>query len=147
MSSHSGSKSSDDALPPPPARPSKKKDEAAEPAKKASPLRKYVAWALMLVLGAAAVTEFYAQWNYNKNLKICQEALERTEGKTADQATPVKFDDVKSRFTSQPTYSTGTHSFAKSGIYTWNWQGLRHYKLELFVDPQTGVVWDVKSEP
>ncbi len=106
--------------------------------------RSYVAWAAMIVLIAAAALEIRAQVLYNRNLRICEEAIEKLEGQAPGSAKKLRYEDLQDRFSSQPVYSTGVVSFAKAGIYTWNWQGIRRYTLKLVVDPKDGTVWEVK---
>ena len=48
---------------------------------------------------------------------------------------------------SGPVYTEGRHDFAKAGVYTWTWQGVRRYKVHLFVDLKTQALTGVESEP
>jgi hypothetical protein len=102
--------------------------------------RGYVLWAVMALLGVAAIAEFRAQMGYRKTLATCEAALDK-EGKRTN------FDQLKESLPSNPVYTNEIHSFTRSGVYTWTWQGLRRYKVHLIVSPKDGTVWDVKSEP
>ncbi len=72
-------------------------------------------------------------------MRVCNAALEGERR--------VSFDDLKGNLPPNPAYTKEIHSFAESGVYTWSWQGVRRYKVRLFVDPKQGTVWDVASEP
>ena len=57
------------------------------------------------------------------------------------------FDELKGTLPPDPVYTEGRHSAVKTGIYTWTWQGLRRYKVHVYVDLKTQMIWDVDSEP
>jgi len=109
--------------------------------------RGYVLWVVMALLGLGAVAEFRAQMAYRKTLSTCQAALDKIEGRNASEVRRINFDQLKESLPSNPVYTNEIHSFTRSGVYTWTWQGLRRYKVHLIVSPQDGTVWDVKSEP
>jgi hypothetical protein len=127
----------------------KDKEKQAPEADKAarSPWRRFVLWGVIGVLAVAAVAEFRAQSAYNKTIATCNSALEKIQGKSAADLKKVTFDELKGRLPSNPVYTEESHSFAKSGVYTWTWQGVRRYKVRLFVNLKDGTVWDVASEP
>jgi hypothetical protein len=135
-----------------PAAPKLPKSGDAEPkasaAKKGRTWRDYVLWAVLAILAVGAVAEFRAQSAYRKALATCNDALNRgEEGKTAGKNEHVKFDDLKASLPSDPVHTQTVHSFAKTEVYTWTWQGVRHYAVHLYVDPKNGEIWDVTSEP
>jgi hypothetical protein len=99
-----------------------------------------------LALGAAA--EFRAQLAFNKALASVTAVRERTEeGKGSGKDKHVTFDELKGTLPPDPVYTEGRHSAVKTGIYTWTWQGLRRYKVHVYVDLKTHLIWDVDSEP
>ena len=57
------------------------------------------------------------------------------------------FDAVKAASPPGTVYTKELHSYVPSGCYTWSWQGLRSYKVHLFVNLKDGTLWDVTSEP
>lgn len=107
--------------------------------------RDYVLWIVIAVLAVGAAAEFRAQASYRKTLAACNGALEGQEGKADPKH--VTFDQLKEKLPPNPVYTQEVHSFAKAGMYTWTWQGVRRYKVHLFVNPKDGSVWDVTSEP
>jgi hypothetical protein len=106
--------------------------------------RGYVLWAVMALLVLAAAAEFRAQTAYRKTLSTCQTAV---EGKNEAEVKQITFDELKGSLPADPVYTKEVHSFVVTGVYTWTWQGLRRYKVHLFVNPKDGKVWDVKTEP
>jgi hypothetical protein len=94
----------------------------------------------MALLGVGAAAEFRAQMGYRKTLSTCEAALDKEAKRT-------NFDQLKESLPSNPVYTNEIHSFTRSGVYTWTWQGLRRYKVQLIVSPKDGTLWDVKSEP
>jgi hypothetical protein len=104
-------------------------------------------WAVIAVLGLAAVAEFRAQAGYRKTLATCNSALERIEGKNPSEIKHITYEDLKGNLPANPVYTKENHSYVPSGVYTWTWQGVRSYKVHLFVNPKDGTVWDVTSEP
>jgi hypothetical protein len=130
-----------------PIRKSKKKEQPADDLPAGNSWRRYVAWALMAVLGLGAVVEFRAQLAYRRTLATCNAALEEIEGKTPAERKHITFDELKSKLPPDPVYTEEVHSFAQSRVYTWTWQGIRRYKVKVFVSPKDGTVWDVASEP
>jgi hypothetical protein len=110
--------------------------------------RKYAAWTLIALLAGAAIAEFRAQWLFRKNLRVCQEALDR--GEEHDELSAkngVTYAQLKDRFTSQPKTSTAVHSFVRCTVYTWQWQGMRHYTLRLLTDAKSGILFEVETDP
>lgn len=132
---------SDEDLPPAPIRRRKKK--APEP--KVKPARpiwyRYLLWVLMIGFTVGAVFELRAQYYYKHNLRVAQDALDRTESKK------VTYDEIKDRFLGTPTESTGKSDFVSNVIYTWSWHGLRKYAVRLYVGPKDGQLRKVESEP
>ena len=121
------------------------KAKAAENQEASAPpvWKKHAFRAVIALLAIAAVFEFWAQSQFRKHLRICQDVLDRNEGKLER----VTYDQLKDQFNSTPSYSEGIHQFAKNGIYSWSWQGIRRYKLPLYVDPASQSILDVESEP
>lgn len=87
------------------------------------------------------------QLGYRKTLATCNTALEKIEGKTPADTKRITFEELKSKLPPDPVHTKEVHSFAQSEVYTWTWQGIRRYKVRLFVNPKDGAVWDVNSEP
>jgi hypothetical protein len=123
----------------------KKAAESKTEKKKGRTWRDYLVWTLMGIFAVAAAAEFRAQIAYNKTLAICTAARDRAEGSGKDKR--VKFDDVKGSLPADPVFSQGRHSAVTTDIYTWTWQGVRRYKVHVYVDPKTQEIWDVDSEP
>lgn len=138
------------SLPPAPKLQKRSKREGtaeAEQKKKTRSWRDYVLWGVLVVLAVAAAAEFRAQAAYNKALATCNAALDRNDEKGSGSGKHLTFDEFKDNLPPDPVYTEGKHAFAKAGIYTWTWQGVRRYKLHLYVDPKTHVIWDVETEP
>lgn len=126
----------------------KKKVDPKEEKKKSRTWRDVVLWVVVVVLGLGAAAEFRAQLAYNRALASINAARERTEeGKGPGNDKHVTFEEVKGTLPADPVYTEGRHSAVKTGIYTWTWQGLRRYKVHVYVDLKTGMIWDVDSEP
>jgi hypothetical protein len=136
---------SDDDIPPalPRRRKTPKKPSESETKPGRPAWIRYLTWAVMICLSIAALVELRAQYYYKHNLRVAQEALDRTEG------TPKKvtYDEIKDRFWSTPTSSTGRSEFVSNVIYTWSWHGLRNYVVRLYVSPKDGRLRKVESEP
>jgi hypothetical protein len=135
-----------------PAAPKLPQSDKAKPkettVKKGRTWRDYVLWAVLAILAVGAVAEFRAQSAYRKTLSVCNDALNRgEEGKNAGKNEHVKFDDLKASLPSDAVHTQTVHSFAKTEVYTWTWQGVRRYAVHLYVDPKNGEIWDVTSEP
>jgi|ERR1700722_11283116 hypothetical protein len=126
----------------------KKKVDAKAEKKKTRTWRDVVLWVVLAVLAVGAAAEFRAQLAYNKALATVNAARERTEeGKGSGKDKHVTFDELKGTLPPDPVYTEGRHSAVKTGIYTWTWQGLRRYKVHVYVDLKTQMIWDVDSEP
>jgi hypothetical protein len=126
----------------------KKKVDAKAEKKKTRTWRDVVLWVVLAVLAVGAAAEFRAQLAYNKALATVNAARERTEeGKGSGKDKHVTFDELKGTLPPDPVYTEGRHSAVKTGIYTWTWQGLRRYKVHVYVDLKTKTIWDVDSEP
>ena len=107
---------------------------------------RWVFWAVLIGLVGAVGAEFRAQAAFNKQLKICQDAVENSSENAAVHAPKVLYRDIQPNFAAQPdSDSTGIRGFAKCHIYSWRWQGIRTYKLRLIVDEKTGQVSSVES--
>jgi hypothetical protein len=135
---------SDDDLPPAPSvRRKKKTKDAAEPPPKPAPpaWRRYVLWGVLACLAVGCVIELRAQYFYKHNLRVAQEALDRTEAKK------ITYDEIKDRFWSTPESRTGRSDFVENVVYTWSWHGLRKYVVRLYVSPKDGTLRKVESEP
>jgi hypothetical protein len=135
--------SDDDLLPVPGVRRKRKKSPETE----VRPVRpvwyRYLLWVLMVCFAVGAVIELRAQYRYKHNLRVAQEALDRTEGNPKS----VTYDEIKERFWGTPESTTGTSDFVSNVIYTWSWQGLRKYVLRVYVSPKDGQLRKVESEP
>jgi hypothetical protein len=126
----------------------KKKVDAKAEKKKTRTWRDVVLWVVLAVLAVGAAAEFRAQLAYNRALAAVTAARERTEeGKGSGKDKHVTFDELKGTLPADPVYTEGRHSAVKTGIYTWTWQGLRRYKVHVYVDLKTQTIWDVDSEP
>jgi hypothetical protein len=135
---------SNDNLPPAPKLRGKKKKSTEPKSKPARPTwYRYLLWVVMACFAVAAVVELRAQYFYKHNLRIAQEALDRTEGNPKK----VTYDEIKDRFWGKPEESTGSSDFVPSVIYTWSWHGLRKYTVRLYVSPKDGQLGKVESEP
>jgi hypothetical protein len=122
----------------------KKKEVPAEEKTGGSRWKRYVGWGVIALLALGVVAEFRAQLGFRKTLATCNGAF---EGKTLDDTKRITFDELKSKLPPDPVHTKAVHSFAQSEVYTWTWQGIRRYKVQLFVNPKDGAVWDVNSEP
>jgi hypothetical protein len=125
----------------------KKKEVPAEEKTSRSPWKRYIVWAVMALLVLGVVAEFRAQLGFRKTLATCNGAFENVEGKTPADIKRITFDELKAKLPPDPVHTKEVHSFAQSDVYTWTWQGIRRYKVQLFVNPKDGAVWDVNSEP
>jgi hypothetical protein len=125
----------------------KKKEVPAEKTKSGGPWKQYVVWAVIALLALGAVAEFRAQLGYRKTLATCNTALEKVEEKAPADTRRITFDELRFKLPADPVHTKEVHSFAQSEVYTWTWQGIRRYKVRLFVNPKDGTVWDVNSEP
>jgi hypothetical protein len=143
----SGRKSPTSPAPKLPKLKTKKKEVPAEKKASSSPWKGYVVWAVIALLAVGAVAEFRAQLAYRKTLAVCNTALEKIEVKGPADIKRITYDDLKSKLPPDPVHTKEVHSFAQSEVYTWTWQGIRRYKVRLFVNPKDGTVWDVNSEP
>jgi hypothetical protein len=102
-----------------------------------------IVWGVIALLGLAAVVEFRAQSAYRKALGTCETALERSRG----ESRPITFDELKGNLPPDPVHTQEMRFAAQSDVYTWTWQGVRRYKVHLFVNPKDGAAWNVTSEP
>ncbi len=136
---------SDDDLPLAPAVRRKKKKKATDAEEKlARPIwYRYATWVVMALFAVGAVVELRAQYYYKHNLRVAQEALERTEG----NPNKVTYDEIKDRFWGTPEQTTGRADFVDNVIYRWSWHGLRKYVVRLYVSPKDGTLRQVESEP
>ena len=137
------------ALPSAPKLPGKpsKKVQATTSDKPRRKWRDFVLWGVIVILAIGAGLEFRAQMAFRKTLALCNAAMENVEGRTATENKRMTFDAVKSALPPDPVYTKELHSYVPSGCYTWSWQGLRSYKVHLFVNLKDGTLWDVTSEP
>jgi len=152
MSKHPDSDSLPPELPLPAApklpKKSEKESESSTPEEPGGPSwRRYLVWAVIGLLGVAAVAEFRAQAAYKKTIALCNTAMEKEEGKSPADVKRITYDEVKDRFPPGAVYTKEVHSFVQSGVYTWTWQGVRRYKVHLYVNLKDGTVFDVTSEP
>ena len=143
----SGRKSPTSPAPKLPKLKTKKKEVPTQEKTSSIPWKQYVMWAVIAVLALAAVAEFRAQLAYRKTLATCNVILEKIEGKAPVETKRITYDELKSKLPPDPVHTKEVHSFAQSEVYTWTWQGIRRYKVRLFVNPKDGTVWDVNSEP
>jgi hypothetical protein len=135
---------SDDELPLAPNLRRKKKKPAEPEVKAGRPIwYRYLLWVLMVCFTVGATFELRAQYYYKHNLRVAQEALDRTEGNPKK----VLYDEIKDRFWGAPVESTGKSDFVQNVIYTWTRQGLRKYVVRLYVSPKDGQLRKVESEP
>jgi peptidoglycan/LPS O-acetylase OafA/YrhL len=104
-------------------------------------------WGIFVVLVFAAAVEFRARSAAAKAFRTCNAALEAIEAKNTSDVGRVRFDDLKGSLPPDPVFKKRMHSFVMSGVYTWTWQGIRRYQIDLYVSPKDGTVWDVTSEP
>jgi len=127
--------------------PNKKKKSSTKKAQTGGlAVGRYLTWIVIVATAGIALAEFRAQYTYHKNLNICQTALEKTEGRTAAEATKITFDEIKESLAPRPEHQAGIiHQFSKCDLYSWSWQGLRRYSLRVFVSPKDGRVLDVDS--
>jgi hypothetical protein len=143
------SQSADPASPRPsrkPGKSSKSPSAGSEKTQSTPSWRRWVFWAVLIVLIGALGAEFRAQAAFNRQLKICQDAVENSSEKSAHHAAKVLYRDIQPNFATQPDNdSMGVRGFAKCQIYSWRWQGIRAYKLRLIVDEKTGHVMSVES--
>jgi hypothetical protein len=126
----------------------KKKADAQAEKKTKRTWRDVVLWVVLAVLAVGAAAEFRAQLAFNKALAAVTAARERTEeGQGSGKDKHVTFDELKGTLPPNPVRTEGRHSAVKTEIYSWTWQGLRRYKVRVYVDPKTQTIWDVESEP
>jgi hypothetical protein len=135
---------SEDDLPAAPNLRRKKKKAPEQPSKPARPIwYRYLLWVVMACFTVGTVVELRAQYYYKHNLRVAQEALERTEGGPKK----VTYDEIKDRFLGTPESGTGRSDFVSNVTYTWSWRGIRKYVVRLYVSPKDGQLRKVESEP
>ena len=136
--------SNDDLPPAPELRRTKKKKAAEQRAQPARPIwYRYLLWVVMACFTVGAVFELRAQYYYKHNLRIAQEALERTEGGPQK----VTYDEIKDRFWGTPESGAARSDFVDNSTYTWSWRGIRKYVVRLYVSPKDGQLRKVESQP
>jgi hypothetical protein len=141
------------AAPKLPSKPRKAKAPAEVEKKSGRTWRDYILWGVLVLLAVGALAEFRAQVAYRKVLATCNAALDRNEegksdeGRSKNNRNQLAFEELKASLPPDPVHTTGLHSFAQTDIYTWTWQGVRRYKVHLYVDKKNGKAFDVVSEP
>ncbi|MGE3315180.1 MAG: hypothetical protein AB7O26_08685 [Planctomycetaceae bacterium] len=115
------------------------KDQGAK--KQRSVIERSIVWILILGLGGLAAFEYSQRRQYERHLEVLEAALDKSETEE-----DVKYADIAKNLTASPTISETNFGGAPYDLYTWRWQGLKEYKIELIVNKSDTKLIAIKSE-